>query len=85
MKRVQGYRILLINTDLGQLNIGYEQKLLDEFGLIFCGAMASEFLPPFEVPTDQSIGRDGWTATGFTDNPEVLALYRKYFLNEEGT
>lgn len=85
MKRVQGYRLLIVNTDLGQLTISYEQRLLDEFGLVFCGPGTSAFLPPYEIPSDRHIGRDGWTATGFTDNPEVVALYRQYFRSEGGS
>lgn len=69
-------RLLLeVVTDLGRFTINNEQRLFDEFGLVFCGSESQEILPPVDIPSDPSIGRDGWTATGFTDDPAIVALY----------
>ena len=79
---VQKYRHLEVETDLGRLVIPNEQKLLDEFGLLFCGPAAESFLPPVEIPSDRSLGRDGYTAYGCTDDAEIIGLFRK-FRNQE--
>ncbi len=78
-----GYPILMAVTDLGEFIIPAEQRLFDEFGLVYCGPDADEVLPPVEIPTDLSLGRMGWTARGFTDDPGIVALYVATFRQDE--
>lgn len=83
VEMVQGYRILSIVTDLGRFIIPAEQRLFDEFGLVFCGPSAEEVLPEVEIPGDRALGRMGWTARGFTDDPGIVGLYEATFRQEE--
>ncbi len=80
---VQGYRILSVVTDLGHFIIPAEQRLFDDFGLVFCGPAAEEVLPAVEIPDDRAAGRMGWTARGFTGDAGIVALYVATFRQEE--
>ncbi len=80
---VQGYRNLSVETDLGRFIIPADQRLFDEFGLVFCGPSAEEVLPAVEIPDDRARGRMGWTARGFTDDPGIVSLYLATFRQDE--
>lgn len=77
----QGYPILIIETDLGRMWINREQKMWPPYGLIYTGL--EDELPAIELPDDPTIGRAALTLRGFTDDAEVVELFKK-FLDWDG-
>lgn len=82
VKIERGYPILKVEIEGQPAQIGIEQKLADE-GLIFAGSEFEEVLAPQEIPAKPEIGRQATTLYGFTDDPEVVKLYRLFRLLDE--
>jgi len=58
--------------------IGYEQKAL-EYNFIYLGSKFEERVPPVTLPADPKNGRLADSKLyGFTDEPEMVALYMQF-------
>jgi hypothetical protein len=77
----QGYPMLIVETDEGQLRIGIEQKLAGR-GLIFCGAHMEEVLPPIKLAADPANGQGKLTLRGFTRDAEIVRLYEAFIADD---
>lgn len=74
----QEYPFLLVETDLGRMMIGHEQKLLAQYGLVFVGAEFEEVLPEIELPAEPENGQGALTLRGFTAEPAIVELVRAW-------
>lgn len=67
----QGYPELLLQIDGKEANIPLEQKpTIYENGLIFLGANFEEIMPEIEF--------EGTALKGFTNDSEILRVYREF-------
>lgn len=71
-----GYPILRIDTDLGQMVLHREQKLLAFHGVVYTGL--EDELPEITVPAIPEIGSRELVLRGFTRDPKVLRIYREF-------
>ena len=73
----QGYPLLVVVTDLGELRIGLEQKMTDK-GILFAGMDMADVLPVIKLAADPANGQGPLTLRGFTRDKEVLKLFREF-------
>ena len=75
----QGYPLLLAEVDGQEAVIDLEQKAWEKFGLVYLGAEFEDAHPPVVIGPDAEDGRPGpMELWGFTDEPEVVELYRRF-------
>ena len=77
VETTQGYPLLVVVTDLGEMRLGLEQKLAEK-GLLFAGPAMAEVLPPIKLLADKANGQGPLTLLGFTRDKDVLRLWREF-------
>ena len=79
-----GRSVLLMEVDGVLARIGYEQKLA-RFGYVYLGAQFEDTVLPLPLPADPKNNRPASEVRGFTADPRVLQMYRRFqALADEG-
>ena len=78
----QGYPTLVLQTEMGEMRIGLEQKLADR-GLIHVDGPVGAGLPPVRLPADKGNGQGPLTLRGFTRDRAVVAAYEAFRVEHE--
>jgi hypothetical protein len=73
----QGYPTLIVQTEVGEMRIGLEQKLADQ-GLVHVHGQAAAALPVINLLADESNGQGPLTLEGFLADEEIVRLYREF-------
>lgn len=74
----QGYPFLVVETELGRMEIHSEQKLLERYGLVFVGMRFEDVLPEIELPAEPENGQGALTLRGFTADAGIVGLVREW-------
>lgn len=78
----QGYPTLILQTEIGEMRIGLEQKLAGR-GLIHVDGPLGAGLPPVRLPADKGNGQGPLTLRGFTRDKAVMAAYEVFRAEHE--
>lgn len=73
----QGYPLLIVQTDVGEMRIGLEQKFADR-GILFAGPAMAGVLPPIKLAGDRENGQAPLTLQGFTRDKEIGRLLEEF-------
>ncbi len=76
---VDRYPLLTMTVDGKEARLGTDQKrtLLNKYNVVFLGPAFEEELQ-VTIPADEADGQPETTLHGFTDDPQVVDLYRKW-------
>lgn len=75
------YPVLEVEVNGKWARLSFDNKLtvLDEFGLLFLGAeFEGDKQYRHAIPADEADGRGAMVLEGFTDDPEIIAVFREW-------
>jgi hypothetical protein len=82
-----GWPFLAATVNGVDIRIHWEQKMLDQYGIVFLSAELGRRVPPIELPADPENGRpDPEWIDGCSDDPRIIEAVREFKRHlDEGT